>query len=402
MPDTIAERVPEYSQTRARRKTTTRGLVVRFVIMALLLAGVIGGLVWFNGFRQQMIASFFANNKPPPPPVQIAEAVTASVPQSLPAIGSLWAVRQVTVAAEVSGRVVQLFFDGGQRVKAGDPLVQLYDKPEQGDLANFQAQAKYAQITLTRAKELANRQVGPQANVDQTQAQLDQANANIAKTQALIAQKLIRAPFDGELGVRQVELGQYLSAGATMVTLTDLSTLWVNFTLPEQSRSRLAVGQPIRVKLDAFPDETFEAKVTTVEPQVGADMRAIKAQATMTNRGGRLLPGMFAKVELVLPPMPDVVVVPETALDYTLYGNSVFVVREDEGGAKDAQGKPVLRAIRTFVKTGDRFDNKVAVVSGLAPGDRVVATGQQKLIDKMPVTISDTAPLAAPAATPIN
>jgi membrane fusion protein, multidrug efflux system len=324
------------------------------------------------------------------------------VPQSLPAIGSLWAVRQVTVAAEVGGRVVQLNFESGHHVKAGDPLVQLYDKPEQGDLANFQAQAKFAQVSLQRARELANRNVGSLANVDQTQAQLDQANASIAKTQALIAQKLIRAPFEGDLGVRQVELGQFLSAGAPVAKLTELSLLYVNVTLPEQNRSKVEVGQTVRVKVDAFPGETFEAKITALEPQVGADTRSIKVQATMANPGKRLLPGMFAKVEIVLPPMPDMVVVPETALDYTLYGNSVFVLRADQGGAKDKDGNPLFNAVRTFVKTGDRFDNKVAVLQGLNPGDRVVASGQHKLVDNMPVVISSTPLLAAPAKTPVN
>jgi multidrug efflux system membrane fusion protein len=402
MPDTITERIAEYSEAKVRRKPTTRGLVLRMTIMALLLGAVIGGIVWFNWIRPQMIAGFMAANRPPPPPVQAAEATLAAVPQSLPAIGSLWAVRQVTVAAEVGGRVVQLNFESGHHVKAGDPLVQLYDKPEQGDLANFQAQAKLAQVSLQRARELANRNAGSIANVDQNQAQLEQANAGIAKTQALIAQKLIRAPFEGDLGVRQVELGQFLSAGAPVATLTDLSLLYVNVTLPEQNRSKVAVGQTVRVKVDAFPGETFEGKITALEPQVGADTRSIKVQATMTNPGKRLLPGMFAKVEIVLPPMPDMIVVPETALDYTLYGNSVFVLRAAEGGAKDKEGNPLFNAVRTFVKTGDRFDNKVAVLQGLKAGDRVVASGQHKLVDNMPVVISSTPLLAAPAKTPVN
>jgi multidrug efflux system membrane fusion protein len=405
MPDTITERVPDYSgeaePTRRRGRSTT-GLVVRLVIMAALLAALIGGAIWFVGFRENMIAGFLAAGKPPPAPVAVAEASSASVPQALPGIGTLAAVRQVTVAAEVGGRVVQIFFEGGGRVKAGDPLVQLYDKPDQADVANFQAQAKLAQVSLGRSKELAGRNFGPQATVDQNQAQLEQANAGIAKTQAIIAQKLIRAPFDGDLGTRQVNLGQYLNQGGPVATLTDLSTLWVNFTVPEQNSGRLSIGQMVHVGLDAFPGERFEGKITTIEPQIGADMRAIKVQAVMANPDRRLLPGMFAKVDVVLPPMLDVVIVPETAVDYTLYGNAVYVLHPAEDGAKDAEGRPVLKAVRTFVKTGDRFDNKVAILSGVKPGDRVVAAGQNKLVDGALVVASPTPPLAAPAKTPVN
>jgi multidrug efflux system membrane fusion protein len=405
MPDTSTERVPDFSgdaDSTRRRGGTRTGLAVRFVIMAVLLAALIGGAIWFVGFREKMIAGFLAGAKPPPAPVTVALASSASVPQALPGIGTLAAVRQVTVAAEVGGRVVQIFFEGGGRVKAGDPLVQLYDKPELADIATFQAQAKLAQVSLGRSKELAGRNFGPQATVDQNQAQLEEANAGIAKTQAIIAQKLIRAPFDGDLGTRQVNLGQYLNQGGPVVTLTDLSTLWINFTVPEQNSGRLTVGQVVRVGLDAFPGESFEGKITTIEPQIGADMRAIKVQAVMANPDRRLLPGMFAKVDVVLPPVKDAVIVPETAVDYTLYGNAVFVLQPAEDGAKDANGNPVLKAVRTFVKTGDRFDNKVAILSGVKPGDRVVAAGQNKLVDGALVVASPTPPLAAPAKTPIN
>src|SRR5262249_3183601 len=156
----------------------------------------------------------------------------------LAAIGTLYAVHQVMVAPEVGGRVTQIFFDAGATVRAGDPLVQLNDKPEQGDLANYRAQARVAELNLAPSRELVTRHVTPAATVDQNQAILEQAQANIARTQALIAQKLIRAPFAGQLGIRQVEVGQYLNAGGAVVTLTDLDTLYVNFTLPEQSRSQ--------------------------------------------------------------------------------------------------------------------------------------------------------------------
>ena len=195
-----------------------------FIIVGLLLALLVGGLVWFNYFRGQMIAQFFANNKPPPASVSVAEAKSEVIPNLLTAVGDLAAVHQVNVTSDVNGRITDIMFTAGSDVKAGSPLVQLFDGPDQGDLASFKAQATVAQLSLDRAKQLAARQFGPQVTVDQAQAAYDQANAGIAKTQAIISQKLVRAPFDGELGVRHVEVGQFLTAGTQIVTLTDLST----------------------------------------------------------------------------------------------------------------------------------------------------------------------------------
>ena len=205
-----------------------------FIIVGLLLALLVGGLVCFNSFRNQMIAQFFANNKPPPTTVSIAEAKSEVIPNLLTAVGDLAAVHQVNVTSDVTGRITDIMFTAGSHVKAGSPLVQLFDGPDQGDLASFKAQATVAQLSLDRAKQLAARQFGPQATVDQAQAAFDQANAGIAKTEAIISQKLVRAPFDGELGVRHVEVGQFLTAGTQIVSLTDLSPLYANFTVTEK------------------------------------------------------------------------------------------------------------------------------------------------------------------------
>ena len=193
-----------------------------FVIVGLALVLLVGGLVGFNAFRSRMIAQFFANNKPPPANVTVVETKSEVVPNLLTAVGSLVAVHQVDVTSDVSGRITDIMFAAGSHVKADAPLVQLFDGPDQGDLANFKAQATVAQLQLDRAKQLAARQFGPQSTVDQAQATYDQALAGIAKTEAIISQKLVRAPFDGELGVRHVEVGQYLTAGTQIVSLTDL------------------------------------------------------------------------------------------------------------------------------------------------------------------------------------
>ncbi|MGY4508372.1 efflux RND transporter periplasmic adaptor subunit [Bradyrhizobium sp. USDA 3650] len=370
--------------------------VLWFIIVGALLAVLVGGLVWFNFFRGQMIKQFFANNKPPPVAVSAAEAKSEVVPNLLTAVGGLSAVHQVDVSADVNGRVTEIKFEPGTHVEAGTPLVQMFDAPEQGDLANYKAQSTVAQLSLDRAKQLASRQFGPQATVDTAQAAYDQALAGIAKTEALISQKLVRAPFSGDLGVRKVEVGQYLTAGTAIVSLTDLSELWANFTVTEKDSGNLKVGQPVRLKVDAYPGRTFDAKITTIEPQISADTRNIRVQATISNPEKILKPGMFVTTTVVLPDKPAVVTVPETAVDYTLYGDSVFVITEK----KEADGKTSLSAVRTFVQTGSRVEGRVEIVKGVKPGDKVVAVGQLKLQSGAAVSISTDPAPQIPAQPP--
>jgi membrane fusion protein, multidrug efflux system len=371
-------------------------MLLWFIIVGSLLAALVGGFVWFNSFRGQMIAQFFANNRPPPTPVAIAEAKSEVIPNLLTAVGDLAAVHQVNVTSDVSGRITDIMFTAGSDVKAGSPLVQLFDAPEQGDLASFKAQATGAQLALDRAKQLAARQFGPQATADAAQATYDQANAGIAKTEAIISQKLVRAPFAGELGVRHVEVGQYLTAGTQIVTLTDLSTLYANFTVTEKGSAMLKVGQPVRIGVDAFPGKVFEGKITTIEPQIATDTRNIRVQATLDNPEHILKPGMFASTTVVLPDKPAVVTVPETAVDYTLYGDSVFLLTEK----KADDGKTSLTAVRTCVRTGNRINGRAEILSGLNAGDRVVAVGQLKLQSGAAVAISTDQPPPIPANPP--
>jgi multidrug efflux system membrane fusion protein len=381
--------------TEQQRKRPIR-MVRWFVIVGLLLALLAGGLVWFNHFRSQMIAQFFANNKPPPSSVAVAEAKSEVVPNLLMAVGDLAAVHQVNVTSDVSGRITDIMFTPGSTVKAGSPLVQLFDAPDQGDLASFKAQATGAQLALDRAKQLAARQFGPQATADAAQATFDQANAGIAKTQAIISQKLVRAPFDGQLGVRHVEVGQFLTAGTQIVSLTDLATLYANFTVTEKQSAALKVGETVRVAVDAYPGRTFEGKINAIEPQIATDTRNIRVQATLDNPDHILKPGMFATTTVVLPDKPAVVTVPETAVDYTLYGDSVFLITEK----KEDDGKTSLTAVRTFVRTGNRIHGRAEILSGLKPGDRVVAVGQLKLQSGAAVAISTDQPPPIPATPP--
>ena len=395
-PDPGAGDVVARERTGATPPAADRPKTIRWtLIVGILLIVVLGGFYGFNRYRAQAIATFFANNKPPPAQIAAVTAKQETVPRFAGGIGSLVAVHQVTITPEIGGRVTEIHFTPGATVKAGDPLVQLNDGPERGDLANFEAQAGLAMVSLQRSQTLAQRQVGPQNTVDQNQSQLDQARAQILKTQAIIAQKLIRAPFAGRLGVRQIDLGQYLSPGAAIVSLTDLQSLYVNFTLPSTERAEISVGQDVDVTADAFPGRTFTAKITTLEPQIRADTRTMMVQATLANLDEALLPGMFVNAAVVLPPAPDRVVLPETAIDFTLYGDSVYVVRE---AGTDSGGKPLLKAFRTPVKTGTHWEGKVAILSGVSAGERVVAAGQIKLQDGAPVVVTGNPP--PPPANP--
>lgn len=367
-----------------------------FIIVGALLALLVFLLVGFNSFRATKIAEFFANNRPPPTPVTVADAKSEVIPNLLTAVGDLAAVHQVNVTPDVSGRITDIMFTAGATVKAGSPLVQLFDAPDQGDLASFKAQATGAQLALDRAKQLAVRQFGPQSTVDAAQATFDQASAGIAKTEAIISQKLVRAPFDGELGVRHVEVGQYLTAGTQIVTLTDLSTLYANFTVTEKDSAALKVGQTVRIVVDAYRDRNFEGKITAIEPQIAADTRNIRVQATIENPEHILKPGMFTTTTVVLPDKPAVVTVPETAVDYTLYGDAVFLVTEK----KADDGKTSLVVVRTFVVTGNRVGGRVEILSGVKPGDRVVSVGQIKLQSGAAVAISPDPTPPIPATPP--
>jgi len=371
-------------------------LVRWFLIVGLLLGAIVSALVFFKFvFLPNLFKQIFS--KPPPPiSVNIATAKSETIPNLLTAVGDLAAVHQVNVTSDVNGRITSIQFTAGASVKQGTPLVQLFDAPDQGDLANFKAQQRVAQISLDRAKQLAERQFGPQATVDNAQAAFDQASAGIAKTEAIISQKLVRAPFDGELGVRKVEVGQYLTAGTQIVSLTDLSVLYANFTVTEKDSAQLKVGQVVRIGVDAYPGRTFEGKITTVEPQIATETRNIRVQATMENPDKILKPGMFATTTVVLPDKPPVITVPETAVDYTLYGDSVYLLTEK----KEEDGKTKLTVTRTFVQTGNRVEGRAEILKGLKDGDRVVAVGQLKLQSGSAVTISNDPVPPIPAKPP--
>ncbi|WP_427939763.1 efflux RND transporter periplasmic adaptor subunit [Achromobacter marplatensis] len=338
--------------------------------VVVLVVAVGGGLVWtFSGTSQK------GGWAMPPAKVAVAPAVRADFPVALTGIGSLEATRQVQVPAEVDGRVTQILFTAGQHVQAGQLLVQFNDAPEQGELARLQAQARNARTLLERTRRLLPQQAATREQLDQAQADYDQAAADIKRVQALIEQKRVKAPFDGVLGVRRVNLGQFAKAGDPLVSLTDATTLYANITLPEQALGALRTGQSVTVTVDAHAGREFSGQITTVEPQVDPGSRTVRVQATLPNADGALAAGMFAHGRIGLPHRPDVITVPETAVSYSAYGDSVYVLTPP---AADQQGAaPTVR--QAYVKTAERVRGRVVVTEGLEAGDQVVTSGQLRL-----------------------
>ncbi|WP_323122702.1 efflux RND transporter periplasmic adaptor subunit [Burkholderia alba] len=340
-----------------------RHLLFAIAAMALIFGSL---FLWRQG-REAV-----ANEAPPPAPaLPVAASVVRSGAESasLEAIGTLVAVRQVTLAPEVAGRVTAIHFTPGAEVRRGQALVQLYDEPERARLASLQAKAAFAKAQLARSQALAPAGAEPRNTFDQHQFDFAAASADARQVDAVITQKLVRAPFSGEIGIRQVNLGQYLNAGDTIATLTDLDTLYANFTLPQKYLGQLRTGQAVRVSTDAFPGRTFDARVTAIEPLVGDLTRNVTIQATLGNAGHLLRPGMYAQIALELPPQPDVLTVPDTAVQTSQDGETVAVVEQP-----DRHGVGAVRIQR--VHTGASRGGRTAIVDGLRAGDVVVTSGQ--------------------------
>lgn len=308
------------------------------------------------------------------PPTEVAALVVRaeSMPAALEAVGTLQAVREVMLAPETAGRVIAIHFDGGGRVKAGAPIVELFAAPERADRAAAQARADLARSQLERSRSLKVRGAESQQLLDQRQAELDQALAEIQQLDARITQKVVRAPFAGDLGIRRVNPGQYVSAGDPLFSLTAIDELYVNFTVPQQELGKVRVAGTVEVSADAWPGRTFTATINAVEPVIGADTRNVTIQALLANPERLLRPGMYVTARLVLPPEQNAIAVPATAIQTSASGNSVVLVRGPnnarEGTAEIAQ-----------VYTGRRIGERVIVTKGLAPGDVIVSEGQLRV-----------------------
>ncbi len=349
-----------------------RRIVVTLVFV--LAIGLCAGLIWFNFFKERMIKDFFANMKPPAQAVSSAKVEAKTWTPGIGAIGTARAANGVELAFETAGIVKDIKFKANQSVAKGEVLVQLDDTVERADLQDVQANVKTAESNYERAKTLSTRGYGTEANFDQASALLAAARSRLARLQATIEQKALKAPFSGVIGISRIDVGQYLQPGTVIASFQDLDSMKVDFTVPEQVASQVKLGNEVRVGVSET-NLPFTGKVTGKDPRVDPKTRLVSVQALVAdNKDASVLPGQFLHVEVVLPPEPNVVTVPQTAVIASLYGDYVFTIDEEErAGAK------VLVTKQVFVKTGRRRGGAIEVVSGIAPGQLVVASGQNKL-----------------------
>jgi membrane fusion protein (multidrug efflux system) len=368
-----------------------------FLVVLLLFVGLAGGLGYFQFVvKPDMIKGFISKAPQPTNAVAAARAETARWTPRLPAIGTFRALQGVEVAPQVGGIVREIKFESSQDVGRGASLVQIDDSTEQADLKSNDAALKNAEVSLQRQRTLITGGNTPQANVDAAIATRDQAAAAAEHTRAIIAQKAVAAPFGGRLGIRRIDVGQYVSPGMALVTLQQLDPIYVDFSLPEQNLADLKPGQTIETQVDAYPGTTFTGTIKFVDARVSADTRNVLIRGEIANREKKLLPGMFANVSVLAGASKDVVTLPRTSISYSLYGDSVYVLTpapQQAGEAQAAASDQLYTIERRFVRPGDTREDKVAITEGVKPGELVVSQGQIKLQPNARVRVDPSAGL---------
>jgi membrane fusion protein, multidrug efflux system len=355
-------------------------MIKRMVIMLMAVGILLGGFFAFQNFKAHIIRKVMASLANPP---QTVSTVTAGLQEWQPqveAVGSLRAVNGADLSLEVSGIVGQLDFNSGDDVKAGAPLLRLRSDDDAAKLQALQATADLAQITYDRDVKQWKAQAISQATVDSDTFNLKNARAQVEEQKATLDKKMLRAPFAGHLGIRAVDVGQYLTAGTTVVTLQALDPIYADFFLPQQALDRIRIGQEIVAKVDTYPDQTFSGKITAINPQVDPNSRNVQVRATLGNPDRRLLPGMYATIDIDSGAPQRNITLPQTAIAYNPYGSTVFIV-EQNGAARTAK--------QAFVTTGATRGDQVAVLTGVKQGDVVVSAGQMKLRNGSPITIDN-------------
>lgn len=349
----------------------------------LVLLLVFGAILSWNIIRAILIQRHLAANIPVPA-VTTTKATQGTWQPSLYAVGTLVAVNGVNISTQAEGNVATINFQSGQRVKKNDFLLQIDDRQEQAQLQNNLAAMKLAQITNERNKTLLQQNAISQQAFDQSNATYQQAVATVAQTQAIINYKHIIAPFDGKLGIRQVNLGQYVKPGDTIVSLQSMDPLYINFYLPEQHLHQLSIGQLVTLKVDAMPKTIFNGKINALESLVDVETHNLTVQATVNNKDEKLYPGLFARIRVILPLKKKVVLVPATAINYTVYGNTIFVVNREK-----SSGKEILTVSLRDVKTGEERNGQIIITDGIKAGDEVVTSGQLKLTNGQAIIINN-------------
>jgi membrane fusion protein (multidrug efflux system) len=365
-------------------------MFVRILLVLLVLVALVGGLGYVKYSQIQAESAMFSQPMPAPT-VTVADVESTAWEPTLEAVGTVQAIQGVDVNNEVAGQVTAIEFESGRIVERGEILVRLDDEVDRADLEGLEAAERLARIKVERNRSLLKDRAVAQGDFDEISAQLDQVRAQIKGTQAMIDKKTIRAPFDGQLGIRMINLGQFLPEGSPIVSLQNLDPVYVDYSLPERQLALLSTGQAIRVQVSAYPDRTFDGTIEAINPQIDQGTRNVRIRATLANPDRALRPGMFARVSTLLPVEQAVLTIPREAVGFNTYGDTVFVIREEDGKTL---------AERRQVRTGTVRGEEIAVLGGLAPGDRIVASGHVKLANDQEVRIVDSIQPSEPEATP--
>jgi membrane fusion protein (multidrug efflux system) len=371
-------------------------IAIRLLIMLLIAGVVFGGVFFFDAFRNKMIAHYmksFAN------PIQtVATTVATAQPwqQQIDAVGTVRAMNGADLSSDTSGIVDAINFKSGDDVAAGTVLLRLRSEDDPARLQQLQTAVTLAQTNYLRDLRQLQAQAVARATVDTDLSNLRSAQAAVSQQQATIAKKTIVAPFAGHLGIREVDLGQYVAAGTAIVTLQALDPIYVDFYVPEQNLAEMKIGEAVTAQVDTYPDRTFAGAIEAVNARVESATRTLQVRAAFANADHALLPGMFATIGVPVGAPQSLVTLPQTAISYNPYGSTVFIAEQDKG----PDGKTALVAHQVFVATGQTRGDQVAILKGVAPGDTVVVAGQVKLHNGTPIAVNNTV-LPTDAANPI-
>ena len=370
-------------------------------IMLLIAIALFGSVIGFNLFKQKMIAQYMANRPEPEFPVTAMVTKAQDWVPTIEAIGFIEPNQGVTLSTELAGTIDAITFESGKPVKADQLLLSLDSTVERANLRASQAKLPAAKAKFDRFQNLYKTSSISKEQLDEAEAAYRSLEADIESLKATIARREVRAPFSGVVGLRNVFLGQYLQPGTDIVRLEDTSVMRLRFTVPQTDISKIKLGQTIKINVDAYPQTQFDGHITAIEPAVNFQSGLIQVQADIPNNDGQVRSGMFARASIILPTVKDQIVIPQTAISFTLYGQNVYVLKEGEETDKEGNKVKVLRAKQVVVKAGERRGNDVHVLSGIQAGDQIVLSGQVRLSNDTKVHVVENDALAVPAQTPM-
>ncbi|MCO5343199.1 efflux RND transporter periplasmic adaptor subunit [Aeromonas veronii] len=370
-------------------------------IMLLIAIALFGSVIGFNLFKQKMIAQYMANRPEPEFPVTAMVTKAQDWVPTIEAIGFIEPNQGVTLSTELAGTIDAITFESGTPVKADQLLLSLDSTVERANLRASQAKLPAAKAKFDRFQNLYKTSSISKEQLDEAEAAYRSLEADIESLKATIARREVRAPFSGVVGLRNVFLGQYLQPGTDIVRLEDTSVMRLRFTVPQTDISKIKLGQTIKINVDAYPQTQFDGHITAIEPAVNFQSGLIQVQADIPNNDGQLRSGMFARASIILPTVKEQIVIPQTAISFTLYGQNVYVLKEGEETDKEGNKVKVLRAKQVVVKAGERRGNDVHVLSGIQAGDQIVLSGQVRLSNDTKVHVVENDALAVPAQTPM-